>query len=347
MDERAPTAIRAAIADHGPITFAEFMERALTGPGGYFEGTPVGDRGDFVTSPHVHPVFGELLGRAVRGLAVGLGSPDPLRVTEAGAGDGTLAAALLPAIADLHTVYVAVEPGRAAREALAAIDGIEIRERLEPPTDVVLANELLDNLPIRIVRDGKEIRVGNDGDAFVEVPTALTDDLAAEPGIREPGEHVIATGVRAFVDDLVRTLGRGYALLIDYGGLGTTGGPVHGYRAHRIVEDVLADPGSTDITSGVDVEALRRHAERAGLVAFPSVTQQAALMALGFEAWFRSELERQQDLLAARVGLEAVRTWSGRSRATLLIDPAALGRLRWVVLATPGLPPPAWLAEPQ
>jgi hypothetical protein len=47
------------------------------------------------------------------------------------------------------------------------------------------------------------------------------------------------------------------------------------------------------------------------------------------------------------VGLEAVRTWSGRSRATILIDPAALGRLRWLVLATPGLPAPRWLSEAQ
>jgi hypothetical protein len=38
-----------------------------------------------------------------------------------------------------------------------------------------------------------------------------------------------------------------------------------------------------------------------------------------------------------------VRTWSGRSRATLLVDPAALGRLRWLLLGTAGLPPPSWM----
>jgi hypothetical protein len=65
MSEQVAEAIRGAIRDHGPISFAEFMERALYGPGGFYEDPPVGASGDFVTSPHVHPVFGAMLGTAV------------------------------------------------------------------------------------------------------------------------------------------------------------------------------------------------------------------------------------------------------------------------------------------
>jgi hypothetical protein len=64
---------------------------------------------------------------------------------------------------------------------------------------------------------------------------------------------------------------------------------------------------------------------------------------LGFDRWIREELGRQAKHLDERRGLDAVRTWSGRSRATLLVDPAALGRLRWLLLGTPGLPPPSWM----
>ncbi len=106
---------------------------------------------------------------------------------------------------------------------------------------------------------------------------------------------------------------------------------------------MLADPGSTDITAGVDFALIAHHAVRRGLIAFPTVTQHDALLALGFEEWLRDELERQTAQLDAREGLDAVRTWSGRSRATLLVDPSALGRLRWLLLATPGLSAPAWL----
>jgi SAM-dependent MidA family methyltransferase len=110
-----------------------------------------------------------------------------------------------------------------------------------------------------------------------------------------------------------------------------------------VVEDVLIAPGTTDITAGVDFAGVAARAEEAGLVAFPSVSQHDALMALGFEAWFRRQLAVQTERLDARAGLDAVRTWSGRSRASLLADPGALGRFRWLLVATPGLPAPPWL----
>ena len=133
-------------------------------------------------------------------------------------------------------------------------------------------------------------------------------------------------------------------MLIDYGAVGSTGGDIHGYRDHRVVEDVLIDPGSSDITAGVDFASIARRAEERGLIAFPSITQHDALRRARVRGRgsVRSSRARLR-LLDERDGLEAVRTWSGRSRATLLIDPSALGRLRWLLLASPGLPSPSWL----
>src|SRR5438105_15781162 len=92
--------IRRAIEERGPISFAEFMELALYGPGGFYEDPPIGEHGHFVTSPHVHPVFGVLLGRCLRSLWEALDRPVPFGVVELGAGDGTLARQLLPALGD-------------------------------------------------------------------------------------------------------------------------------------------------------------------------------------------------------------------------------------------------------
>jgi SAM-dependent MidA family methyltransferase len=111
-----------------------------------------------------------------------------------------------------------------------------------------------------------------------------------------------------------------------------------------VIEDVVDAPGSTDITAGVDFAAITGRAEKRGLSTFPSATQHDILRTLGFEAWARTELDRQTALLGSNDGLGAVRAWSGRSRATLLVDPAALGRLRWLLLASSGLPQPSWLA---
>ena len=298
----------------------------------------MGPTGDFVTSPHVHPVFGAMVGRAVRELRDALGGPVPLHIAEVGAGDGTLAAQILGELDDLDVDYEAIDVSPGARSAFATIERVRTAADLTAGPHVVVANELLDNLPFRRLRGDREIRVGLDGERFVEVETPWD----GEPG-PAGGEMLVPVGAFAFIDRLARTLERGYALLIDYGAVGSPGGDIHGYRDHRVVEDVLADPGSSDITAGVDFASIARHAEERGLVAFPSITQHDALLALGFEAWQREELARQTALLADRDGLEAVRTWSGRSRATLLIDPSALGRLRWLLLASPGLPSPSWL----
>ena len=343
-----------AIGDHGPISFAEYMELALYGPGGYYERTPVGAGGDFVTSPHVHPIFATLLADAIRELRRALGDPEPLRIAEVGAGDGTLARQLIDRLRDIDLVYTALERSSGARDALATLDGVRLAESLQEDAHVILANELLDNLPFRRIRmsdDGPlEVRVGLDDDGRLhEVLVdagggADADALAAAEGLLSGEETVISEGADAFVGEVAAALrrGHGYALLIDYGAVGAPGGEAHGYRAHREVDIPLDEPGTTDITSGVDFAWVSRHAQEHGLIAFPSMTQFESLKALGFEEWVSTELQRQHTLLEAR-DAEAVRAWSARSRATLLVDPAAFGRFRWLLLATPGLPAPGWL----
>jgi SAM-dependent MidA family methyltransferase len=344
VTQAAEHAIRAAIRDHGPITFAELMQHALYGPGGFYEQPPVGPDGDFVTSPHVHPVFATMLARAIRELWEDLDRPDPYRITETGAGDGTLARQLLGELQDLPVAYTAVEASAGARETLERLDGVHAAAEIVSPADLVVANELVDNLPFRVVRGKREVRIGW-RDGFVEELVDPDEELA--PFVVTALDHeivVIPVGALAFVDRVAAAIERGHVLLIDYGAVGSAGGPLHGYRGQRVVEDVLAAPGSSDITSGVDFAAVAARAGERGLTAFPTVTQQDALIALGLDGWLRAELDRQQQLLNAGEGAAAVRIWSGRSRATLVADPAGLGRFRWLLLATSGLPQPAWLA---
>jgi SAM-dependent MidA family methyltransferase len=118
---------------------------------------------------------------------------------------------------------------------------------------------------------------------------------------------------------------------------------VHGYARHQPIEDVLATPGAVDVTAGVDFGWISQHARARGLQAFPLVDQYDVLLALGFESWLRHERATQQEQLARGAGIDAVRTWSMRSRATMLVDPAVLGRMRWLLIATQDLPAPPWL----
>lgn len=353
MSQEVARRIRHAIRERGPITFAEFMQHALYGQGGFYERPPVGTEGHFVTSPHVHPVFSRLVGAALEELWIELGRPLPFRVVEVGAGDGTLARELVRGFArgGIDVSYGAVEISAGARAALSAIAGVRVSASLGEvePIDggAILANELLDNLPFRRVRRRDhlvEARVGLDGERLVEVETPCPDELAGlVPGLQPGEEAVIPVGALAFVDELADRLVRGYALVIDYGASESPAGAVHGYRAHRVLGDVLDDPGGADITAGVNLGLVVHRADERGLAHFLPVPQWAALVALGFEGWAQAELDRQTELLETGHGLEAVRAWEGRGRARLLVDPGALGGLRWLLLSTQGLPEPPWL----
>jgi SAM-dependent MidA family methyltransferase len=357
MSETPADAIRAAIAEQGPITFAEFMEHALYGPAGFYEQPPVGEEGHFVTSPHLHPVFADLLRFALGELRSGLGDPDPFPIVELGAGDGTLAMQLIEGAREAggpDLEYGAVERSAGARERLGEL-GLRVAERIEdlPSVDpgCAFANELLDNLPFRRIRGGDvgpvEIRVGVFYDRFVEVEAASDEELlAAVPVPPDRGrEIVVPTGALRLIDEIAMWLRRGYVLFVDYGSEGATAsGAVHGYRSHRVELDVLSEPGSADITAGVDFEAIARRAEQRGLETLGLVSQRDALLALGYERWNEGQLRRQTDALESGRSRDAIGAWESRGVANILVDPMGLGALKWLLLATPGFPAPSWIA---
>ena len=355
MSDPVARRVRAAIEDHGPIGFDEYMEIALYGPDGFFETPPVGADEHFVTSPHVHPfVFAHCVRDALLEAWFALGEPEPLPVVELGAGDGTLAEALSSAFAELpapRPAYIGVEISTGARAALGArgFATASTLGELDPFDGVVIANEVLDNLPFVPVRgrpDGpKEVRVGARGASLVEIETPWSDASGDPPRLGPGEETAVPVGGFALLAALAQTLRRGYVLLIDYGSVEGPAGPVHGYRGHREVADVLADPGDTDITAGVDVSLIADRARSVGLSAFEPVTQQAALRALGHDRWQQTMQAAQTELQRAGRNSEAVRVWEERSRASLLTDPSRFGGFWWLVLATEGLPEPPWLAR--
>lgn len=344
------------IRENGPITFADFMEAALYDPAdGFYRNPPIGSDRHFVTSPHVSPAFGDLLARQVVEVWETLDRPRPFSVIEVGAGDGTLARRILHslrAVSDLHASlrYVAVERSAGARRALAEVD-VEAHPSLSDVgsrTGCLIANELLDNLPFHRLRnrDGRmtEVMVDADGDALVETdgePSTEALSALSEP-LRPGEERPVSPNSLMLLREIAATIVRGYSFLFDYGfGPEETPGPVHAYRAHRVLADVLQDPGTRDVTTAVDLEALKKEAERAGLTAWGPISQREALLAVGFRLWLSGVRRRQAEAEEAGNWREVNRLYAERSRATLLIDPDQLGALRLLVFGTAGLPPPA------
>ena len=325
--------IRSLIRDSGPIAFERFMELALYGAEGFYTtgGGSAGRRGDFITSPEVGPLFGAVLARFFDAEWERIGRPDPFIVVDAGAGPGTLARAVLaarPACADaLH--YVAVEISAPQRERHP--DGVESRAVApDAPIDgVVIANELLDNLPFRLAvfdNGWREAFVALDSDGrFVELLSAPLDPLppflpAAAPfGARAP----LIDRAAAYVDESRRLVEAGSVIVIDYGTPITAmlaGRPwrdwLRTYRGNERGEHYLAAPGTQDITVEVPIDQLAEP---------DTVRSQAQFL----QRWGIDELVEEGKRVwieqAARPGLEAMKMRSRISEAEALLDPAGLG----------------------
>jgi SAM-dependent MidA family methyltransferase len=199
-------------------------------------------------------------------------------------------------------------------------------------TGCVLANELLDNLPFHRLRGGEdgpnELFVGLEraGFGLVEGPVSSQEVARLAPKL-EPGEEaVVSPAALAFLDRSASALTKGYIFMIDYGwSSGRAGASVHGYRAHKLEEDVLVDPGSRDITAGVDFGALALQARNRGWQVWGPVTQRDALLALGFQEMDERARQVQVDALAKRQGVDALRTYSDRNRAGTLVRRGGLG----------------------
>ncbi|CAN1153116.1 Protein arginine methyltransferase NDUFAF7 homolog, mitochondrial [Linum perenne] len=81
----------------GPISVAEYMEEVLTNPkfGFYINRDVFGTDGDFITSPEVSQMFGEMIGVWVMCLWEQMGQPAKVNLVELGPGRGTLMVDLL------------------------------------------------------------------------------------------------------------------------------------------------------------------------------------------------------------------------------------------------------------
>jgi NADH dehydrogenase [ubiquinone] 1 alpha subcomplex assembly factor 7 len=216
---------------------------------------------------------------------------------------------------------------------------------------VVVANELLDNLPVRLVERGedawREVRVGEapagDASRFAEVLVPAPPDLAAEaealaggldlaPGTRLPVHLALAGWLR----DAGATLTRGALVVLDYAdtvaGLAARGQGewLRTYRAQRRGGSPLEDPGSSDITCDVAVEAVRRGAAAAGLEVAEETTQADWLVSLGLDELVAEGRAAWHGRTATDLAALAARSRVGEAEA--LGDPAGLGAHRVFVL---------------
>jgi SAM-dependent MidA family methyltransferase len=319
--------LQKTIESEGPITFARFMEEALyDADEGFYTSPPVGKDLHYVTSPHVSIAFAELLAREIARMREAIG--EPFTVVEAGAGDGTLASQVIAMLPGLP--WIAIDRSSGARAACEA-RGVDARASLsgiQPFRGVLLANELLDNVPFHRVRmRNSELREVYVDVGFVEVegPVSAEALQAMRVAPAEGKDIAVSPEWIAFPHEVARVLQHGWAIVFDM-----VGG-VRGYRAQRLTDDLLSEPGSRDITTGVDFDVVATAARDAGFDVWGPITQRDAMLRLGLREWLEELRAKQVAASSAGDARTAVRLYSERSRAPMLADPSQLGALNVLV----------------
>lgn len=337
----------AHIGEHGPIGFDEFQANALYAPdlGFYTSGRGAGRRRDFLTSPEVGPLFGAIIGRALDSWWEELGEPAVFTVVEAGAGPGTLArtvAASRPACSGALRLVLA-EVGES--QWTTHPEGVTSRADLPAPGElgdgpvIVLANELLDNLPVALVERSQ----GTWAELVVTVEGAGRDDLmfthrplSAEqvawcqrfaPHAKDGARIPVQAEAAAWLAEALALTGPagGRVLAIDYARttaeLATLpmAAWLRTYADHGRAGDPLDDPGSCDITCDVAIDQLVAVAEPTSVWTQTDFLHDHGLDDLVDEG---RGIWADQGLAG---GLDAIAAQSRVREAEALVDPAGLG----------------------
>jgi SAM-dependent MidA family methyltransferase len=324
------------------------MDVALYDPdlGFYSTGHGAGRGGDFLTSPEVGPLFGAVVARALDEWWDELGCPSQFTVVEAGAGAGTLArdvrlaaprclGSLAQVLVERSPSLRALHAGRVPVEAGAVVSLAELPA--EPVVGVVLANELLDNLPFLLLErhDGGwcEVRVGESAGALAEVLVPAAPGLAEEAdrlapgagdGARVPLQHAATQWLR----DAIGLVERGRVVVVDYADATPSMAArpwaewLRTYRGHGRGGHPLDSPGEQDVTAEVAVDQL------AGVRAPTADRPQAEFLA-GHGIDDLAAAAADEWHARAHIGdLPALKARSRVGEADALTDPTGLGAFR-------------------
>ncbi|KAM4522564.1 protein arginine methyltransferase NDUFAF7, mitochondrial [Odontesthes bonariensis] len=317
------------IISTGPISVAEYMREVLTNPvtGYYVRNNMLGPDGDFITSPEISQIFGELLGVWIVSEWMGAGRPKRLQLVELGPGKGSLAGDILRVFSQLRSVLNEASVSLHLVEVSAALSLVQAQNltgnscqevdneddrvyrrgetasglpvswyrRLEDVPEefsIFVAHEFFDALPIhkfqRTEKGWREVMVDVDPDKpdklrFVVVPGAtLASASLVQADERRHHVEVCAEG-GVVVQQLARRIVEdgGAALIADYGHNGTKTDTFRGFKGHQL-HDVLAAPGTADLTADVDFSYLRRMAG-GGVACVGPVTQRTFLRNMGID----------------------------------------------------------------
>jgi SAM-dependent MidA family methyltransferase len=352
--QRVTAHLRSLIdAAGGWIPFSRYMEAALYAPGlGYYAAGAMkfGAAGDFVTAPEMTPLFGRTLAHAIAPVLAAPPVGDTTRgeVLELGAGSGRLAADMLGELERLDALpvrYLILEVSadlRQRQQATIARERAHLAERVlwldalpEQFNGVILGNEVLDALPVELVRWTETGPLAR-GVVLEDEQFAWQDRPIADPLLRARAEALnlapgyvseINLAADALITALAAGLERGLILLIDYGFAAgeyyhpqRNMGTLRAHYRHHALDDPFYLPGLADLTAHVDFSAVARAGVSAGLELAGYTSQASFLLNSGLT-----------ELLMQTPPTDAAAYLPQANAVQRLVSPAEMGELFKVI----------------
>ncbi|MCX8031561.1 MAG: SAM-dependent methyltransferase [Thermodesulfovibrionales bacterium] len=301
------------IKKEGSINFELFMEMALYDHEyGYYmrEDIVIGKYGDFYTSPHLHPIFGAMIGKQIEEFMVWV-KKNPFTIVEIGAGMGYLTKDLLDylhkkdKLNKIRYYLVEINPHLRKQQTQLLknydfIEWVSSLDELTPFIGCVISNELLDSFPVRVIEvEDKvyEIFISLKDKKFTELKVPASQevlDYLDEFNINllpfQPYRTEVNLKIKEWLKKVSKKLQEGFILTIDYGYCTDeyyceerNKGTLLSYFKHQVSEDIYSNIGQQDITAHVNFSSLHKWGKESKLKTLGFTSQGAYLISLGID----------------------------------------------------------------
>ena len=280
---------------------------------GYYtrESHRVGKAGDFITSVSIGKCYGTILAHYFSSLIeLQFSKEKQIVIVEFGAEYGDLAIDIMSELKNIlndeqfqNLKYLVVEPFDSKRRKLKnrlvneELNNIKVIADLNEQNNLngfVLGNEVLDAMPFKRVRFRNkkwvELGVGLEKSdkslSLIEVENGIQCELLSAWALDASNElpegftTEVNLCLNKFIESIYSSFSKVSGLFIDYGSTtdeliasNRLGGTVRGYSDHKYITDLLASPGTHDITANVNFDDFRLIAQRAGFEVIGPIEQ--------------------------------------------------------------------------
>ena len=298
-----------SIEKNGPLPINKYMETCLYHPefGYYMKKNPIGKQGDFITSPEISQVFGELVGIWLVNAWKTLGEPESFNLLELGPGKGTLikdiwrSTMVFPEFQNAAEL-VLFEKSNVLRKIQnhnlrkVPVEWVNDLESITKKPIICFSNEFFDALPVRqftmknqtvlekkvSLNKNKEIQF-----EFFEVNRdckIITEENNLTEGTIIERSDLQFEILKCLCEKLKNN--RGCLLIIDYGSELGQVDTLQGMHRNKYC-DFLAKPGEVDLTSHVNFGLISGYAKSFKVKPSKLITQKVFLTKMGIFERFK------------------------------------------------------------